>query len=228
MTESDRGFKGVWIPKTVWLDTRLNALEKVILAEIDSLDSSERGCWASNKHIADFCQCSETKVSTAISKLIEYGYLYVQKFDGRQRELKSRLSNFERQNAENCKPEFKNLKESNTSSKSVINTDSIKYIVDYLNAKAGKNYRAKSKDTAKHINARLAEGFKVEDFKTVIDKKCAEWLGTEFEQYLRPATLFGTKFEGYLNAPVRANAQRTYGANGIAIENKPSELDGIL
>lgn len=229
MTESDRGFKGVWIPKTVWLDTRLNALEKVILAEIDSLDSSERGCWASNKHIADFCQCSETKVSTAISKLIEYGYLYVQKFDGRQRELKSRLSNFERQNTENCKPEFKNLKESNTSSKPVINTSNINIIVDYLNEKSGKNYRAKSKDTAKHINARLAEGFKVDDFKTVIDKKCAEWLGTEFEQYLRPQTLFGTKFESYLNAPVRAKAStKTVGANGIAIENKPSELDGIL
>lgn len=229
MAENERDFKGVWIPKTVWLDTRLNALEKVILTEIDSLDSTERGCWASNKHIADFCQCSETKVSTAISKLIEYGYLYVQKFDGRQRELKSRLSNFERQNTENCNSAFNKKKESNTSIKPVINTDSINIIVDYLNEKAGKSYRAKSKDTAKHINARLAEGFTVDDFKTVIDKKCAEWLHTEFEQYLRPATLFGTKFEGYLNAPVRAKAQaRTYGANGIAIENKPSELDGIL
>lgn len=105
----------------------------------------------------------------------------------------------------------------------------IQEILSYLNAKAGKNYRAKSKDTAKHINARLAEGFSVDDFKTVIDKKCAEWLGTEFEQYLRPATLFGTKFEGYLNAPVRAKAPtKTVGVNGIAIENKPSELDGIL
>lgn len=105
----------------------------------------------------------------------------------------------------------------------------IEEILSYLNEKSGKKYKSKSKDTIKHINARLAEGFKVEDFKTVIDKKCAEWLGTEFEQYLRPATLFGTKFEGYLNAPVRTKAQgRTYGANGIAIENKPSELGSIL
>lgn len=105
----------------------------------------------------------------------------------------------------------------------------IQEIISYLNKKAGKSYRAKSKDTTKHIKARLEEGFTVDEFKTVIDKKCAEWLGTEFEQYLRPATLFGTKFEGYLNAPVRAKAPaRTYGANGIAIENKPSELDGIL
>ena len=96
MADNERDFKGVWIPKEVWLDTRLNALEKIILTEIDSLDSSERGCWASNKHLAEFCQCSESKVSTAISKLIKLGYLYVQSFDGRLRELKSRLSNFER------------------------------------------------------------------------------------------------------------------------------------
>ena len=119
---NERDFKGIWIPKEVWLDDRLNALDKVILAEIDSLDSSERGCWASNKHIADFCQCSETKVSTAISRLVKYGYICVQKFDGRQRELKSRLSKFERQNFKNCKAESQNLKESNTTNNPLNNT----------------------------------------------------------------------------------------------------------
>ena len=73
-------------------------------------------------------------------------------------------------------------------------------VVEYLNEKAGTSYRSKSKDTQKHINARLAEGYTVDDFKSVIDKKCAEWKGTDFEQYLRPATLFGTKFENYLNS----------------------------
>ncbi len=123
MTIQERDFKGVWIPKEVWLDERLNALEKIILTEIDSLDNGERGCWASNKYIAEFCQCSETKVSTAISKLIKLGYLYVQSFDGRQRELKSRLSNFERQNFKNCKTDFKNLKESNTDTNTNNNTE---------------------------------------------------------------------------------------------------------
>lgn len=113
MNES-RDFKGVWIPKKVWLDTRLNALDKVILMEIDSLDQGEKGCYASNEHLAEFCQCSKTKVSTAISKLIEYGYLYIQNFDGRKRELKSRVSNFERQNIKNCNADIQNLKESNT------------------------------------------------------------------------------------------------------------------
>jgi uncharacterized phage protein (TIGR02220 family) len=75
-----------------------------------------------------------------------------------------------------------------------------KTIVDYLNEKADKKYRANNKATQKHINARLKEGYTVEDFKIVIDKKCAEWKNTEMEQYLRPETLFGTKFEGYLNS----------------------------
>lgn len=124
MCNQDRDFKGVWIPKTVWLDERLNALDKFILTEVDSLDNGERGCYASNKHIADFCQCSETKVSTSISKLIKLGYLYVQKFDGRQRELKSRLSNFERQDIKKCKADLKKVKESNTSNNTVNNTKS--------------------------------------------------------------------------------------------------------
>lgn len=120
----NRDFKGVWIPREVWLDTRLNALDKVILMEIDSLDQGEKGCYASNEHLAEFCQCSKTKVSTAISKLIEYGYLYIQNFDGRKRELKSRVSNFERQNIKNCKAEYQNLKESNTYSNTNNNTNS--------------------------------------------------------------------------------------------------------
>jgi uncharacterized phage protein (TIGR02220 family) len=73
-------------------------------------------------------------------------------------------------------------------------------VVSYLNEKAGTNYRHTTAKTRTVIHARLAEGFTVEDFKTVIDKKCAEWIGKEYEKYLRPETLFGTKFEGYLNA----------------------------
>lgn len=103
------------------------------------------------------------------------------------------------------------------------NTEYIKIIVSYLNEKIGKDYKPGSKDTQKHINARLAEGFTVDQFKTVIDKKCAEWIGTEWEQYLRPSTLFGSKFEAYLNAPVIK--RKTYGKTGVEIE--PMEVDDL-
>lgn len=72
-------------------------------------------------------------------------------------------------------------------------------VVDYLNEKAGTHYRAGVAKTQSLIKARANEGFTEADFRTVIDKKCADWIGTEYEQYLRPQTLFGTKFESYLN-----------------------------
>lgn len=76
-------------------------------------------------------------------------------------------------------------------------------IVAYLNEKAGTQYRHSSQATQKLIRGRLKDGFTLDDFKTVIDKKCAEWLNTDMQKYLRPETLFGnTKFEGYLNAKV--------------------------
>lgn len=72
-------------------------------------------------------------------------------------------------------------------------------IVSYLNEAAGTKYKATAEKTRKLIRARLAEGFTVEDFQRVIDTKCADWLNTDYAKFLRPETLFGTKFESYLN-----------------------------
>ena len=83
-------------------------------------------------------------------------------------------------------------------------------IVDYLNEKSHKNYRSNNKTTIRHINARLKEGRTLSDFKQVIDNRCATWLGTDMEQYICPETLFGSKFEKYLNAP----APRLRGSDG--------------
>lgn len=79
-------------------------------------------------------------------------------------------------------------------------------VVAYLNEKAGTKYKATSGKTQSLIRARVAEGFTLEDFKAVVDTKCAEWLNTQMEKYLRPETLFGTKFEGYLNENSRREA----------------------
>ena len=209
---AERGFKGIWIPAEVWLDERLNPLEKVILMEIDSLDCGDKGCYASNEYIAGFCQCSESKVAHAVTRLVELGYVSRKSFDGRQRILQSRLAKFARQNGKVCKADVQNLQESNIDSNIDINSsikkeykespqdsDFTAAVVDYLNEKAGTHYRAGVAKTQALIKARANEGFTEADFRTVIDKKCADWIGTEYEQYLRPQTLFGTKFESYLN-----------------------------
>lgn len=75
-------------------------------------------------------------------------------------------------------------------------------IIQHLNERTGSHYKPTTNKTKELIQARMNEGFTVEDFKTVIDKKCVEWMNTEWQEYLRPVTLFGTKFESYLNAPV--------------------------
>lgn len=77
-------------------------------------------------------------------------------------------------------------------------------IVDYLNKKTGKNFRSSTPKTQKLIKARWNEGYRLEDFFQVIDTKCSQWLkDTKMNKYLQPETLFGTKFEGYLNENVK-------------------------
>lgn len=88
--DNGRDFKGVWIPKEIWLDTRLSIIDKFVLVEIDSLDN-EKGCFASNKYLAEFCHCSEWTVSNSIKKLTELNYIEKVTFNGRQRKLQSRL-----------------------------------------------------------------------------------------------------------------------------------------
>ena len=75
-------------------------------------------------------------------------------------------------------------------------------VCDYLNEKTGARYRPDNKATVACIRERLKEGYTVDDFITVIDRKCADWSGTDMEKYLRPQTLFGNKFESYLHGPV--------------------------
>jgi len=83
----------------------------------------------------------------------------------------------------------------------------VKEIIDYLNARSGKNFSSSSRTTKGHIAARWKEGFGVDDFRKVIDHQVAKWKGDpKMEEYLRPQTLFnGEKFESYLNAPPPAD-----------------------
>lgn len=74
-------------------------------------------------------------------------------------------------------------------------------IIDYLNQKTGKSFKHSTDKTTSCLNARWNEGFKdLQDYKFVIDLKCSEWIkNKDMEKYLRPETLFGTKFESYVN-----------------------------
>lgn len=100
-----------------------------------------------------------------------------------------------------------------------------KEIIDYLNQKAKTHYKPTTKKTKDLVKARFNEGFTLDDFKTVIDKKSSDWLdSTKWSRYLRPETLFGTKFESYLNEPSNKNTGQGglyYGSESSTDNERP-------
>jgi len=75
--------------------------------------------------------------------------------------------------------------------------DNISEIIRHLNSSTGKNYSPKTRGSVSKLNT-LLKAYKIDQIKKVITFKCTEWLGGDFEKFLRPETLFGNKFEGYL------------------------------
>lgn len=110
----------------------------------------------------------------------------------------------------------------------------IQEVVQYLNAKTGRAFRAKGTSTATHIRARFREGWSLDDFRAVIDSKVKDWGGDpKMAPYLRPETLFGTKFESYLQvarAGKTVKAEINYcpeckvggGAHGFGCSRQPA------
>lgn len=97
-------------------------------------------------------------------------------------------------------------------------------VVEYLNDKAGTSFKSTTKKTQSCIKARQNEGYGFDDFVRVIDNKCEEWLGTDMQKFLRPETLFGNKFEGYLNQNKKADVKnkRTIVIDGVKHEFVPN------
>lgn len=94
-------------------------------------------------------------------------------------------------------------------------------IIEYLNLKTGSKFKPTTKPYVQAIRSRLKEGYTVDDFKTVIDKKCREWKGTKLEKYLTPKTLFApSHFDTYLNSNEMAAMTDT--------ERKVAELNALI
>lgn len=85
--------------------------------------------------------------------------------------------------------------------------ETTKEIISYLNEVTKSKFKYSSKATQSKINARLNEGYILDDFIAVIDKKWVEWKNTDFEKYMCPETLFGTKFEKYLNQKTKSKSK---------------------
>ena len=177
-----------------WFALDLTSTEIFILSEIVNLTNYHGKCTAHNKHFADILQMARPNISRCINSLKEKGYIEVDIIDGsRNHEREISVINLiptPYQNDTEGLSKRLETKEINT----IINN-----ILSFLNGLVEKSYRATDK-TKGLIKSRIKEGFTEEDFKYVVTVKAKEWKNNEtMSKYLRPETLFGTKFEGYLN-----------------------------
>lgn len=116
----ERDFKGVWIPKEIWLNEELTLLEKAIYVEIDSLDNNNH-CYASNEYFAEFCGCSESAITKAIKHLKELNMIEVTNFDGRHRVM--RVVKSTRQSSKFYEAESENLRPNNIANNQIRNKE---------------------------------------------------------------------------------------------------------
>ena len=116
---------------------------------------------------------------------------------GKKEEKEKDVSNISKTYDEHMENENEDI---NINDSLSLKNNKYKDIIDYLNEKSKKHFRVVTQ-TKKLIDVRLKEGFLIDDFYRVIDNQCSKWLNDpKMSDYLRPQTLFGTKFESYLNA----------------------------
>jgi len=147
------------------------------------------------KQVLSICKTKDTEI---ISKFkFQDGFYFNEKLE----EVMEKRLNFtesrRKSGLKGGRPKASAKPSAKPSANLAINTNTI--IITHLNNITGKKFRSDSLKTAKVISARLREGYSEGDFKAVIEKKFSEWTGTEFEKYLTPDTLFGEKFDKYLN-----------------------------
>lgn len=197
-------------------DLRLKGNELMVYAIIYGFSQAENQVFnGSLQYLADWTNSTKQSVLNCLKSLIEKEYIVknekmingVKFCEYYVTELTTVLKKVEYPIKQSLTGGIEESLPNNISSNTLL--DNIKKIIDYLNAKLNSKYSYKTKKTQDCIKARFneIEGLTVEDFYIVIDKQYDKWNGTDMEQYLRPETLFGNKFEGYLNSKAKAKKE---------------------
>ena len=223
------------IPATVRYDHNLKANEKLMYGEITALSSKSGYCWAENRYFAELYDVHKITISKWLKNLEDNGYIRTElKYVYGTKQVSKRLiyindtpisqiakgykSNDYDPVSENTKEELSTTSNNNTRDINTLSRNSTrtpyKEIIDYLNEKTGRKYKHTAKVNQRVIKARMNEGYTLEDFKTVIDKKSIGWNNdVKMKEFLRPETLFSTKFDRYLNEETKSNKKSWAGSD---------------
>lgn len=223
------------IPATVRYDHNLKANEKLMYGEITALASKKGYCWAENRYFAELYDVHKITISNWLKNLEDNGYIRTElKYVYGTKQVSKRLiyindtpisqiakgykSNDYDPINQNTKEELSTTSNNNTRDIYTTSRNSTrvpyKEIIDYLNEKTGRNYKHTAKANQRVIKARMNEGYTLEDFKTVIDKKYDEWNNdAKMKKFLRPETLFSTNFDRYLNEETESNQKSWAGSD---------------
>lgn len=175
-------------------------------------------------YLAEFAGVTETSARSNLNALVEKGLII--KTAGASGDVNSYAVNIAKiaQNNGDLSAGDKNIPAQPKNAAKRRYVEDVEQITAYLNKQTGKNYKPSAYDTYSHIQARLNEGFTVADFKRVIDTKVAEWRDNEkMCVYLRPSTLFGTKFQSYLNQEPRGASQSGRSYDLEAVKNSATQ-----
>ena len=222
------------IPATVRYDENLKANEKLMYGEITALASKNGFCWAENRYFAELYNVHKITISKWLKNLEDKGYIrtelkyvygtkqvskryiYINDTPISQNANRYKLKDYDPV-SQNAKEELSTTSNNNTrdiytSSRNSTRTP-YKEIIDYLNEKTGRNYKHTAKVNQRVIKARMNEGYTLEDFQAVIDKKFDKWNNdVKMKKFLRPETLFSTKFDRYLNEEAESNQKSWAGS----------------
>ena len=230
-----------------------NPLRKLVLIKLADNASDIGECWPSYQHIADQCEISRRSVIGHINELIEANLLRKESRTGpngsRSNVYVLTLGRGEspapggespapggespapgggESPAPRTSHSFEPVNEPVKEPKDPLSRnldDRVVEVIAHLNSVTGSKFKSSSKSHSENINARLGDGYTVDDLKAVIDLKHAEWGGDQrMCQYLRPKTLFQIgKFDGYLAAtrckPAQRKATPTHDVSGITYED---------
>ena len=199
------------IPNAVIRDKQLSHSEYRLLIYLYSLPDS----WKIDQgFLGKELGCTRININQKLAKIKQCGYLEIQRADKDSKKDVDfiyilKIPSVSKTDVSKTDTYINtNIINNDINNTDIINTpkppkgasvDFKKEVIDYLNLKAGTRYKYNIKKTNEYIDARYNEGFTLADFKKVIDIKTEQWYGTSMSQYLRPTTLFGTKFESYLN-----------------------------